>query len=64
MENVKGDLSGWRVELSQRYGKKIAIVYKDGEVRGQIEVLDQSEEETWLRVIHEINEKGSQNSMP
>lgn len=55
IQNAAGDSSGWRVEPLVRYGCEILIIYKDGETRGQIEILDKTEKNKWLDLIQNLN---------
>lgn len=51
--NAEGSV-GWQAEILQRYGRKIILVYLNGEARGQIECETQEEVGAWLDLIQSL----------
>lgn len=55
-------LDGWRVEVLPRHGRILLIVYKDGDVRGQIDVQEEGEKKLWMQVVASLNSKSESSS--
>jgi hypothetical protein len=49
--------AGWRVEELPRMGQILLLFYKDGEVRGQIEIQNKGELERWKKATEHLNTK-------
>jgi hypothetical protein len=56
------EVPGWVAEFIPRHSKDIMVLWKDGEVRGSIELYTQEEKDSWQRMIEWLNDPASQKS--
>lgn len=54
--NTQGEHPGWRGEKLHRQGNVLLLIYKDGEIRGQVECQSDEELEAWIRFLETQNQ--------
>lgn len=54
---IEQEDQGWDTELVPRFGMELLLFYKDGEIRGQIQLNDPSEKEQWEKAIETLKQK-------